>query len=389
MNAPLQFPRSSATWPIPPIGFESGYSTEADALPRVTATADGVDLNKVWDEQAEVLRNWNQQSSNLAALVSFWHSSAADAIPRGFFQNKFEEASEFGEPVAIRPGEYDLVGFDFTDYDVALRYTWKALRDMDSRQVRGVMNDALAADNRLVTGTILRRLFDPITGVNDQGTPVYGLYNSDSMEPVPYAGQVFTGPHTHYLVSGNTDLDSGDVENALKHVREHGFGLRESGQQLLLLCNPLDAEVVMSWARGQENANDAIAKYDALPSAGAPAFEIAGQIVGQQAPSELFGVPIVGSYGPALVVETHHVPHKYFAIVATSGPDSDMNPVGVREHVQSAYRGLRHIPGPTPGYPLTDSFLTRGFGVGVRHRGAAVVCKVGSGSYTVPNLASL
>lgn len=390
MQSTLDIPRLSAPlapFPIAPYGFDRGYSTEADALPRVTQTADGLDLNRIWDEHAQVLANWNQKSTSLAALLSYWHVSAADAIPKGFMRNNFELASQFGEPVAARPGTYDLVGYPKSDWDLALRYTWMALRDMDARQVRGVFNDALASDNRLVTSAILSRVFDPTTGENETGTPVYGLYNGDTMQPAPFAGQEFSTPHVHYLVTNNAGIDSGDVENAIRQVREHGYGIAESGQTLLLLLHPNQAETVMSWKKGATNANSAVAKYDALPSVGAPAFEIPGQIVGQQAPAELFGVPIIGSYGPALVVESYFIPNNYFAVVATSGPNSLTNAVGVRENVQPAYRGLRYIPGNIPAYPLQDSFLTREFGVGVRHRGAAVVCQVkASGNYDIPTI---
>ena len=49
-----------------------------------------------------------------------------------------------------------------------------------------------------------------------------------------------------------------------------------------------------------------------------------------------------------------------------AAPGSDTNPVGVREHFNSACQGLRHISGLNP-YPLVDSFYPRGCGVGVRH----------------------
>ena len=62
------------------------------------------------------------------------------------------------------------------------------------------------------------------------------------------------------------------------------------------------------------------------------------------------------------------------------------NPVGFREHVNPAYQGLRHIPDNGP-YPIQSSFFGRGFGTGVRHRGAAVVCQITTnGSYTAPTI---
>ena len=45
------------------------------------------------------------------------------------------------------------------------------------------------------------------------------------------------------------------------------------------------------------------------------------------------------------------------------------------------------IPGRNQRYPLQDSFFARGFGTGVRHRGAAAVLQVTTDStYTPPTL---
>ena len=57
--------------------------------------------------------------------------------------------------------------------------------------------------------------------------------------------------------------------------------------------------------------------------------------------------------------------------------------VGLRHHVNPAYQGLRHIPGHGP-YPIQESFFARGFGVGVRHRSAAVVMQVTTNATYVP-----
>jgi hypothetical protein len=81
------------------------------------------------------------------------------------------------------------------------------------------------------------------------------------------------------------------------------------------------------------------------------------------------------SESDAWLIESHYVAAGYVIVAATGGLDSDMNPVGFREQVNTAYHGLRHIPGPGQ-YPITESFYAREFGAGVRHRGAAVVMQV-------------
>lgn len=77
----------------------------------------------------------------------------------------------------------------------------------------------LEADNKLVTGTILRRLFTPTTELNDWNHTCYGLWNADGMVPPPYLGKTFDGAHTHYLTSGSTVIDSQDIEDMIRHVR--------------------------------------------------------------------------------------------------------------------------------------------------------------------------
>ncbi|WP_133147275.1 hypothetical protein [Mycolicibacterium novocastrense] len=97
----------------------------------------------------------------------------------------------------------------------------------------------MSADNKLTTGSVLRRWLDPATEQNEWGHMCYGLWNGDGMTPPPYLGTKFDGTHKHYLITGSTVLDALDVENMIKHVTEHGYGLLASSQ-LVLIVNPID-----------------------------------------------------------------------------------------------------------------------------------------------------
>lgn len=376
---------------LPPYGGEiGGYLTEGDALPRVTQTIDNVDLNSIWLEMQAALAEWNSHRSAIVDLLSYWHTSTAEAVSQGVNEQSFEEASEYGEPEGLRPpSEHVLLGFTFRDFDRAARFTWKALRDMDARQVRAVHDGALNSDNRLLTGTILQRLFSPTPEQNGQGNTCYGLWSADGMTPPPFLGRTFNGDHTHYRVTGGEDIDSGDLLEAVKNVREHGYGLVDSNQQLIALVNERESEVIQSFRANVENNNQQVSKWDFLPATNQPSFILqgAGELVGNLPPGEVFGLPTVGKWGPVWIVETQYVPAGYFAVVASSGPRSSTNPIGVREHTNATYRGLRQIPGSNATYPLTESFYTRAFGVGTRHRGAAAVYQLKvSGSYDVPEI---
>jgi hypothetical protein len=198
-------------------------------------------------------------------------------------------------------------------------------------------------------------------------------------------GKTFNTAHTHYLVSGAAALDSQDIELLMNHVQEHfpvGAG------QLLILANPNEAEQIMSWRAGVENANTQKAKFDFIPStANVPPYLTDQKVVGALPPKDVAGVPVLGSYGRGWLVQSHVVPLGYVAVALSGGPNSDRNPIAVRQHENPAYQGLRVIPGRDQRYPLIDTIFARSVGVGTRSRGAAAVVQIkASGSYDVPTI---
>jgi hypothetical protein len=343
---------------LPPFGAEGlGYSTEGDVL--VSTTADGVDVNSLWAEVQAVLQAWNAERGAVASLLSHYTINPADAVPQSIADESFEVASEFGEPESLRaPSNAILLGNTLIDYDKAGRFTWKFLRDSTAEQIRSVVNYAVAADDKLVNGFIVNRMFNPAPQTNEFGHTCYPLWSADGMVPPPYLGAAFDANHTHYLVSGAADIDSGDFDAAMNHVIEHGYGL-DPGSRLIAFMNPLEADEVSSFKAGEANNNTVVAKHDFIPSAGAPAYLTTDTIVGEIAPVQYQGLKIDGSYGPLLwVVRSQYIPAKYLLVVATSGANSPNNAVSVRQHTNAAYQGLRTIPGLRPGYPLQDSLGT-------------------------------
>jgi hypothetical protein len=100
-------------------------------------------------------------------------------------------------------------------------------------------------------------------------------------------------------------------------------------------------------ARSQrENANTQTARFDFIPSSNAPTYLTQDSIVGALPPKDVDGVPVLGSYGKAWVLESLVIPQGYFAVVSSGGANSDRNPFALRQHANPAYQGLRAIPGP-------------------------------------------
>jgi hypothetical protein len=361
-----------------------GINVVGDVL--VNRTADGVDLNAVWTEFRDLLDLWNRERTSLTDLLIFKTTATGEAVPQNVAIPSFERATELGVPRGANvPGDALLLAYRFDDFDLAGRFSWKFLRDADTRQIESVMNGILSADNKLVTGTIFRRLFDPAETKNEFGHRVFGLYNgSDGIAPPPYLGRIFDESESHYLASQATDIDSADIEDAVKLITRKGFGI-QNGSQILILANPDEAEQIMAWRAGQPSRpSGPVARYDFIPAKTAPPFLQPDNIVGEPVSGSYHGIPVLGSYGESWLIQSDFVPSGYVAVVASGGPNTLGNVMGFREHPNTAYQNLRMIPGAGP-YPVVNSYNQRSFGVGVRQRGAAACIQVTTEpTYTKP-----
>jgi hypothetical protein len=363
-------------------GFDRGYNTEGDVL---TQTVDGRDLNEVWREFQQSLNAWNVHRSAIVNALTFPVSAPVEDVPQIAFDD-FEEASEFGEPKSIRAGGYFSLGYDFKWYDLAARFTWKYLAEASAAQVDSVHNSVLEADNRLVFNKVLKSIFNNVNRIADiRGTNynVYALYNADGTIPPSYKTYTFDGTHTHYLASGAATIDGGDLDALETTIMHHGFG-RQNGSTLVLLANRTETAVLRTLRVATGSS------YDFIAGNGQPPWLLptnTGGVVdpqGSTIPATFNGLPVIGRYGPWLIVEEDYIPAGYVVAFASGGENNAGNPVGIREHQNSALRGLRIVKGRTPDYPLIDSFYNRGFGTGIRQRGAAAVMKITAGAYSIP-----
>lgn len=377
------------------MGSEFGYNTQADAV--ITQTRDGFDLNSLWAEFQATLEIFNQRRSALVDLLTFPVTDPIERVPQ-VGSVDFEDASEFGVPKGVRLKQtYFSMGYDFRDYDIAIRYTWKFLRDHDVRQVQALHNAALEGHNRLIFRRVLEAIFDNrnrIADIEDQNINVYPLYNADGTVPPAYKGTTFDGTHTHYLVSngtadggGKVHVDSEDLDTMKLKIAEHGYGT-EQGTVFILLVNTIDAADIRTFKAGVANFNGAVAKYDFVPSAASPTLITPNPtgLIGERPPSSWNGLTVIGSYNNILIIEEDYIPVNYLLMYGTGGSGNLQNLVGIRQHANAAYQGLRLLPGNQSGYPLVESFYSAGFGTGVRQRAGGTVLQLkASGAYDIPD----
>lgn len=360
-------------------GAEDGFNERAD----VVVAADGTDLNSFWEEIQSTIAIRNRDRNRIIDAMTFRVSSPIEVVTAPS-EMEFEEASEYGQPVGARTSATRFQrGFDFKFYDLAIRYTWMFIAEASLSQLRVQHNLALEADTKLIFNRVMKRLFNPLNtqGFTDKNEvlTVYGFYNGDGELPPAYKHNTFAGTHNHYLTSGGATVTSSNLDTMATAVEEHGYTL-QAGYKLVLWVNKQEADVIKTFRTSTG------AQFDFVPNpeyyGGAVWVPNDGRYVGGpsgRVPGE------VGTYGPFHVVEEGYIPAGYMVAVATGGQDNISNPIGLREHSNPAYRGLKVIPGQRSDYPLLDSFYRRGIGTGIRHRGAGVVMQVTtSGTYTIP-----
>lgn len=355
----------------------------------VTKTADGHDLNAIWDEFQQTLNVWNAGRSKLVDILTYPVQQLIEDVPV-VGGGDFEKASEFGVAKSLRAGvDFFWMGYDFDWYDLAARFTWMFLADAPRSRVEAIHASALEADNRLVFKKVLGSLFSNTNrsaSIDGQPVTVYGLYNgTDGMVPPSYKGVDFTSGHSHYLVSGAVKIDSADVEQLINTIAEHGYGPAE-GSQIVLLMNKAEVDEVRRFRANTVNNNAASALYDFIPASTQPTLILPSNgLLGNLPPTTWNGLAVTGSYGNALIIEEAYIPAGYVVAFATGGQANLRNPIGLREHANSSMRGLRLINGEKNGYPIINSYYQRGFGTGVRNRGGAAILQIkASGSYTAP-----
>ncbi|SFA61514.1 hypothetical protein SAMN05444374_11812 [Rhodococcoides kroppenstedtii] len=363
----------------------NGYSTVGD----IHQTADGKDWSSIWSEFQETLKLLNTQRTAVARLFTAKTANSSDFIEQSIGDNEFEEASEFGVPKSVRlsPSLLEL-GYPFRWFDSRKGWTWRFLAEVESGQLEAIHAAVLEADNRLVFSRVLRALLTKTPklqrDVNEYNVPVYPLWDGeDDAKPPSYAGKSFAPGHSHYRTT-NGAFEGVDLDYLIRNVTEHGYG-SDFGSQIVLLAHPDTANVITTFRAGQVAADGGKAANDFIPAANAPAFLSDKVIIGDRAPGSYEGLKVLGSYGEGFIVTSNWVPVGYVVAVASGGQHA---PLAFREHKKANLRGLLLIPGDNNAYPLQNSYYTRSFGVGVRHRGAAAVLQVTAGeTYTSPTIA--
>jgi hypothetical protein len=368
-------------------GGPTGFNTVGDV---VTQTIDGLDLNAIWAAYRAALALYNAQRDPLLAALIFPVTQVVEDVIQGGNTVDFEEASEFGVPRGVRPQiptTFSLA-YSFKWWDVGTRFTWMFLAESTGQDVDALNDAILEADNRRQFTEVFKQVFNNVTrvaSISGSNYNVFPIYNNDSTVPPPWKGTIHGANHQHFLASGAGTVDAGDFDTAETHLKHHGYGWQE-GTALVTVLNSAQMATVRTFrvATG--------AAYDFISASPIPAWAMTqadvdaslGLKPGEAPPNVFRGLTVQGRYGPWLIVEEDLIPAGYMLHFATGGNQDPGNLVGIREHTNTALRGLRLVKGQEADYPLIDAYYQRGFGTGIRQRGMAVVQQITAGAYAIP-----
>lgn len=370
-------------------GGAQGYSAQGDI---VTKTIDGMDINALWNVYQETLGVYNEPRTRLVNFLTYNTTLASEPYGVAGDLATFQEATEYGEPVGYRPSvSQKFLGYTFKWYDLAARFTWMFLANAPASQVDSIQDMAMEADNRLVFTNVMKTLFNNTRRTNEFGTTVYPLYSgvtgTDGDDPPDVGARTFADGHNHYVTAAS--LTPAAVENQYNLIAEHGY-TTALGYSAVLMVNKVQGDIMRNWRSAANGGSGATGggTYDFIPAQGTPSFLLPQTLrvaEGQtQPPNQINGLTVIGTYGDWTVVQEDYIPAGYLVGFVTGGPESIRNLIAFREHTNASLRGLRLVKGRTPDYPLIDSFYNRGFGTGIKYRGAGAILQITGGSYTVP-----
>lgn len=375
---------------VPEVGgsMPRGIHAAGDIL---TQTADGVDLNRLWNDFQASLAVLNEGRDRLVSFLSYPVQVANEDLFQSGAIADFEDATEYGLPVGYRPQVSSaIMGYDFKWQDLGGYYTWQFLANAPANQVQAFNNMAIEADNRNVFLKVMRTLFNNARRTNEVGNVVYPFYNGqtvDALDTPPQFGAItHAAGHNHFLTTGSATVTQIDVQGMENHLAHHGYTARR-GYRMVLMVNKAQGDLMRNW-RSQANGGVAGSLYDFIPAQNTPAFLLPTNLQvadgSTRPPAVLEGFEVIGSFGQFTVVQEDYIPSGYLVAFATGGQDALPNPIAFREHANAGLRGLRLVKGRTPDYPLIDSVYNRGCGTGIRYRGAGVILQVTAGTYAPP-----
>lgn len=334
------------------------------------------------------LELYNNEVLQLTKLLAYKFDDSVANNKKMYHSDTFEEVSDI--EMAANKAQFDAWNrpIPITRYAAGTTMTLEVMKQMSSQQIIKWHNAKLFADSK----NIIRKMFEngitktpsaKVDALTHKSATPKAFWNDESGMDTPRAnGQItFDGDHQHYLAvasGGSIGTNGSELDTLISRITEHE-GM--SGQICLWARTGTTLNLITNESTNFRSYN---LTSPLLPNAGEQYMEsgIAQALV--RAKSTLgFNINIVGTWKEALVIETPDIPAGYILATMFVDENSDLAPMGWREHPQ--FKGL-WIVEPNGGNPFIgkDAQYRRYLGLHVWNRDAGAVLYTTGTSWVEP-----
>lgn len=266
---------------------------------------------------------------------------------------RYEEDADGTNP-DMQKVQRRFLSFPLRTFTARNSFTLDGYEDMLVQEIMQEVEAGIKGDAEQVTGLMMSAIFTKRTA-GSIGTAYQASFWNGETDVPAYGNNEFSGAHSHYAGTNSATLDASHIIAAAEDVAEHGYN------PTIGLFSIAQMSDLIALADGTGHVN----------SQGRAQLVDDGVLRGP--------VPIAGIQ----CYVSNYVPAGYFSVL-----DESVRPLGMREHLNPAYRGLRftNLEGDANS-PLLSRRFRRRTGFGVRHLGAGA-CRqiVAATSYTNPTM---
>jgi len=312
-------------------------------------TLDNVDTRMLYKEFQDGVEVYNDTTWGLVA--KFVRNTTKESVKVWERDMEFVESVE-GFLETWQKIHSREVSLPLKDFALGFGFTKQAIQDSTADELRETQTAALRAHLRLLAKRFFYRVMTPGSGTASRGFWDGLMGAAGQRAPPTYKNNSFVNTHNHYLASGAATPTLANLNQIRRHIREHGYA-----GELFLFIN--------------SNVVEDFETLTAFTTTMTP-VDIINQVAKE-------GFSLVKRFQGFSMVTEDWVPDGYLVAL-----EADVKPVTMREPLQPAGRGLKLYEGPYSDMPLREAYYESRFDLDVVHRGAGVVMKLTSGSFTAP-----
>lgn len=305
-------------------------------------TTDGIYLKDLLEGSIfPLLSLYNEEITALERLLCYKYEDAVANSKQLWISSSMKRLSALEQPGSKRTVDSWNRPMPIARFGDATNITLELIKQMSSRQLENWAQGIILADKKnLIKAAFQNMMTKAPAGAVDELTSIAAtpkaFWNDESgMDtPRPNGQYTFDGDHDHYKVYNGVGSSGANLLALMALVHEHE-GMSGQG---ILWAGPGSTGVGLIQAE-TTYYKPLIIQPQLLSSPGVPYNQGgAAQALVQGLFKLGFNVNIVGTYHRALVVETPDVPANYIAYTMYTGDNSELAPMGWREH--PAFRGL-------------------------------------------------